>query len=160
MDLFVAARIVAAVLLLIALGPQPAWFYRLLRLVVAGVALVGAKRAHEHRTVGWAWSLGAVALVFNPIVPFYLDRSIWAVVDFSASAILLASLRQKGLLTPPRPRPDPVLTPASAEREEFLAILEARNSDPQRIRAERISRTIGTAVIVVITLFFLYLGRN
>lgn len=95
--LFATARVlslVAAALLVVALGPWPYEYYTALRVAVAGASVVLALAALRTRQTGLAIAAIAVAVLFNPIVPIWLDRGVWAILDV-ASALLLtvAALR-------------------------------------------------------------------
>lgn len=90
--LFATARVlslVAAVLLVVALLPWPYEYYTALRVIVAVASVVLAVAAFRAKQTGWALAAIAVAVLFNPILPIWLDRGIWAILDV-ASAVLLA----------------------------------------------------------------------
>jgi len=36
----------------------------------------------------WAWVFGLLAITFNPIVPFYLQRQTWQIIDYAAIVII------------------------------------------------------------------------
>jgi len=42
--------------------------------VVCGTAAYGAFKSVELEKSGWAWILGIIALLFNPIIPVHLSR--------------------------------------------------------------------------------------
>jgi len=70
-----------------------------LRWVVCGTAGYGALKSVELEKSGWAWVLGIIALLFNPIIPVHLSREIWAPVDVITALIFIVSLftiRRKG----------------------------------------------------------------
>lgn len=92
-----------AILLILALGPWPYGYYQLLRLIVCGASAFLAYREFKRRGVGvWTLSLGALALLFNPIVPVHLTRSAWAVIDLGAAAVLaLHFWSTRARLSPP-----------------------------------------------------------
>jgi hypothetical protein len=74
---------IAAVALMLAILPWPYAYYQLLRLGVTAVSVYYAWESHQvgyHKSV---WFFGAVALIFNPLVPVYLDRDLWAVIDIA-----------------------------------------------------------------------------
>jgi hypothetical protein len=81
--------VVAILLIILAIPPGwPYGFYMLLRLVVCGVAIYGAMQANMQRREGWVWTLGGLAVLFNPLIPFHLGKDAWALIDL-ASAVLL-----------------------------------------------------------------------
>lgn len=81
-------RLLAVVMLVLAPASWPYGYYNLLRLLVCVVASYGAWLAAERDSWGWVWVLGALGLLFNPIVPVYLSRDTWAVVDLAAAGVL------------------------------------------------------------------------
>lgn len=80
--------LVSAALLVVALADLPYGFYTVLRLIVCGTAAYGAWMASETDRTFWTFLLGGIALLFNPVVPVYLDRSVWAVLDLGSAAVL------------------------------------------------------------------------
>jgi hypothetical protein len=84
---------VAAVLLLVALLPLPYGYYTFLRIVVCGTAGYGAYLFAEDGRMQWTIALGLLAVLFNPIIPIYLDRTTWAILDLAAAVVLLMSGR-------------------------------------------------------------------
>ncbi|HXJ94944.1 MAG TPA: DUF6804 family protein [Terriglobia bacterium] len=85
--------IVSAVLLLLAvLGRWPYGFYTLLRLGACGGAVYLAVQANALRRFAWAWIMGGVAVLFNPLVPIRLPRSAWQVIDVVAAVVFAASI--------------------------------------------------------------------
>lgn len=92
-DSFTIARVVAAALLLLALADLPYGYYTILRLLVFAVGAYGAYLAYLARQQGWTWTLGAIAVLFNPLFPIYLEREVWAPIDIGVAVVLLVSLR-------------------------------------------------------------------
>ena len=84
--------IIAAVMLVAALGDWPYGYYQFLRWVTCVAAAFVAWRAF-----GWAqwapgWVFAFMALLFNPIVPIHLNRDIWRVIDLGVAAFFAASI--------------------------------------------------------------------
>jgi hypothetical protein len=67
----------------------PYGFYQLLRWVVCGVAVASAIQLQKSGHIAWVWALALLALIFNPIFPFHLPKSIWKVMDFGAGILFL-----------------------------------------------------------------------
>ncbi len=94
-------RIAAAAACLVALGDWPYAYYQLLRWLVAGVAGASAWAAFEQGRTSWAWTLVAVAVLFNPLVPVHFDRDAWRVLDPATAVLLItASLRHEVATSP------------------------------------------------------------
>lgn len=83
----------AAAAALLALFGWPYGYYQLLRFGVCAVAVYGAVLAHRSENAGWTWALGALAVLFNPVVPVFFDRGVWAVLDVLAAVVLVLSVR-------------------------------------------------------------------
>jgi hypothetical protein len=83
-----ALPVIIPILLLLAaiFGHWPYGFYTLLRLVVCGCSAHLAVRANSTRNVAWAWIMGGMAVLFNPILPIHIHRSHWQIVDTLAAA--------------------------------------------------------------------------
>lgn len=79
-------------MLLFAIHPLPYGYYILLRLVVCGCSIVYA-------VVGWhffkpvAILSGILALLFNPLIPIYMDKEAWIVIDMIAAVYLFIAWR-------------------------------------------------------------------
>lgn len=84
--------LVAVALLLGALGEHPYSYYQILRWVVSIAAFYRAYQFHEHDSNIWKWTMIALGILFNPIVPFYMEKETWAIFDVLGGAVLLASL--------------------------------------------------------------------
>ncbi|KKU05243.1 MAG: hypothetical protein UX06_C0001G0004 [Candidatus Giovannonibacteria bacterium GW2011_GWA2_45_21] len=77
--------LVVGIFLLGALGDWPYSYYQLLRWVVCAAGAYSAYLAHESGSNGLAWVFGIIATLFNPIVPFYMQRETWQVLDLAAA---------------------------------------------------------------------------
>lgn len=76
-----AVYYVPATLLMLALLPLPYGFYTLLRLVVTICAGVIAYHHWQSGGKGMALAMAFIALLFNPLIPVYLSRDVWAPID-------------------------------------------------------------------------------
>lgn len=86
-------RIVAgitAIALVLAMAAWPYGYYQVLRVVVffaglyCGVTLRRSPNPEDQRT---ALMLFAAALIFNPFVPVFLPRGVWAVLDLVGAGL-------------------------------------------------------------------------
>jgi len=48
--------------------------------------------AYESKKTFWFFSMGIVAILFNPIIPVHLDKETWIVIDFIAAIMFLVSI--------------------------------------------------------------------
>lgn len=74
-----------------ALLDLPYGYYQLLRLVVCAVTAFGAWLAMHEGSTGWTVILAVLALLFNPVIPVYLDRETWALIDVLSAGLLIVS---------------------------------------------------------------------
>lgn len=89
---FTIVRIIAVILLVLALGRHPYGYYKLLRLVVCGVTVYGVYFAAKMEKIGWVWPFGIIAVLFNPLIPIYLRRGTWQFIDLAVAGLLLLSI--------------------------------------------------------------------
>lgn len=90
--------LVAAAMLVCALGDHPYGYYQLLRLVVTASAAFVAWIALQDDALWAVWLFVLIALLFQPFVPVHLGKPTWRWVDpIAAGAFLtaIAALRRK-----------------------------------------------------------------
>lgn len=88
--------IVVGLMLLLAI-PSDIWpysYYQILRWVVTIVALYSAYSAYKIKSTKWVYIMGAIAILFNPIAPIFLDKGTWQILDFITAGIFFVSLRK------------------------------------------------------------------
>lgn len=75
----------------------PYSFYILLRWAICISALIVAYGFYKSALQGWTLVFGAIAFLFNPLMPVYLAKSSWILLDFVSAAIFfLAGVSAKG----------------------------------------------------------------
>jgi hypothetical protein len=79
-------------MLFLALADLPYGYYTLLRILVCAVGAYGAYLAYSAGRHGWTWTFGAIAVLFNPIIPVYLGREVWAPIDVGVGIVFVTSL--------------------------------------------------------------------
>ena len=85
--------IISITFLLLAIGGKfPYGFYTLLRLIVCGTTAYLAWLAYENKKQAWVWSFGFLAVLFNPLIPIFLDRVTWVVIDLFVAIFLIISV--------------------------------------------------------------------
>ncbi|TWU27547.1 hypothetical protein Pla144_23240 [Bythopirellula polymerisocia] len=83
---------VVVLMLLWAMNPgNPYAYYNLLRVVCCGVFAYLAYKASDREKKEWAWVLGILALVYNPLFRVHLNRELWSLVNLVTIAIAIAS---------------------------------------------------------------------
>lgn len=96
MNIFQAARIAAAAMLLLALLEMPDEYYKALRFVVVAAAFMEIYQLQrgdltQGKKTAWTLALAGVAIIFNPLLPLEMERETWVWFDVSGS-LLFASL--------------------------------------------------------------------
>ena len=80
-------------------GIIPSWpydYYVLLRWAIFFSALITAYGFYNSKLTGWTLVFGAIAFLFNPIIPVYLTRQIWTPIDLVAGVLyFLAAFSSK-----------------------------------------------------------------
>ena len=85
----IVAALILGVLMLIAVGDNPYGYYQFLRITTLIIALFIAYVVYssdeENKAV---WFFVAVAILFNPFLPIYLDKSLWVIIDILVAVVL------------------------------------------------------------------------
>ena len=89
------ANIIVALLLFWATERHPYSYYTMLRFVTCGVSVAGFFVALHIKRQVEPWLYGAVALLFNPIIPVHLSKSIWQPIDIIVGIGFLISAVNK-----------------------------------------------------------------
>lgn len=93
---------IGAVVLFIAILPLPSIYYLLLRQVITFIALYFVFRFYTNKLHTQAIASLGIAILFNPFIPVYLDKSLWIVLDvLVAAALLFLGTRQTAKITKP-----------------------------------------------------------
>ena len=79
-------------MLLAAMGRWPYGYYQFMRWVVCVAAVFVAYKGWTFKQTWAVWAFGFVAVLFNPIVPFHIQRDTWQVIDFLAAAIFIVAV--------------------------------------------------------------------
>ena len=88
-------KILAIIFLLWALADNPYGYYQFLRWVILAVGAYSAYSAYKIGKKAWPWIFGAIAVLFNPIIPFTFQRDTWQTIDVIVAIIFFVSLFQK-----------------------------------------------------------------
>ena len=89
-DGFIAALGASAFLLVAAFSHWPYFLYVLLRVTICAIALYLAHSAFVAKRKLWVWVFGAVAMLFNPIIPMRMHRSDWSHINLIAALIFVS----------------------------------------------------------------------
>mgnify|MGYP001072638627 CR=1 FL=1 len=84
--------LIAAIMLLAALGKWPYGYFILLRWVVTASAVFVAIVALNTKQYWGIWLFGLLAILFNPIAPVHLNRTTWQPIDVVTAGIFVAAV--------------------------------------------------------------------
>jgi len=79
------------VLLVLAIPDLPYGYYRFLRWVICAGSIYHAYLSYETEKKFWIILYAIIAILFNPIIPIYLDKNIWVVIDMIVAILILIS---------------------------------------------------------------------
>jgi hypothetical protein len=81
MDGLKISRLIACGLLLIAIASLPYGYYRFLRIAITIIAGINAFSVFENENKLLFIGFLIVAILFNPLIPIYLDKATWTPID-------------------------------------------------------------------------------
>ncbi len=88
-------NIVAGIMLILAIPTfWPYGYFQILRWIIVIVAIYNAYEAYKLNKKNWIYIMGAVAILFNPIFPFFFSKQIWIILDLVASVIMFISFNK------------------------------------------------------------------
>jgi len=94
-DIQIAIAIYCIVILLLLIATLPIQeylYYQILRWVVCLFSVFMAVIASSVKKKGPMWTMGIIAIIFNPIIPIRLDKETWVIVDFASAVIYLINI--------------------------------------------------------------------
>lgn len=101
--LFSILKILAILLLLFAVAGHPSRdFYILLRIAICLVSLGSTIWAWRLRQSVWIGLFAIIAIIFNPLIPFYMERHTWQLLDLASAAVFAVSLFSDYYPRPPQ----------------------------------------------------------
>lgn len=83
---------VIILIMLIAFGDFPYSYYQFLRWATAIASFYLAYSAYKNKRIAWTWIFAIIGILFNPIVPFYLERETWQFLNLAVAVIFSVSL--------------------------------------------------------------------
>ncbi len=84
-------KVLAVIFLIGALGTHPYAYYQALRWTVCIGGAYEAYIAYQLKKSSRTWIFAIIAMLFNPLAPFYMDRSTWQMVDLITATIIIVS---------------------------------------------------------------------
>lgn len=85
-------KIAVIILLTLALLKLPYGYYTFLRIIVTGVSIYLAYLYYEEENKIFTYIFSFIALLFNPLIPIYLSKSIWNVFDVLVAIFYFISI--------------------------------------------------------------------
>ena len=64
-------------------------YFTLLRLIVCGTSIYNSLKIYQKQNTPLFWTFIFIAILFNPLIPVYLDREIWLIIDVICAIIML-----------------------------------------------------------------------
>ena len=88
-----ALSLICAAFLLLALMNLPMGYYTFLRIIVTIGAVVIVVKELENEFNFWVIAFGIMAILFNPLIPVYLqDKEVWMPFDLIASILFIVKV--------------------------------------------------------------------
>lgn len=84
--------IISGVLLILAIPTGwPYSYYIFLRWVIFISSIIIAYNFYNSKLTLWTFIFGAIAFIFNPIAPIYLNKQSWVPIDFIAAILFFSA---------------------------------------------------------------------
>lgn len=85
-------RLAIILIMLGAFGDLPYSYYQFLRWATAIASFYLAYFAYKNKKIEWTWIFAIIGILFNPIMPFYLNRETWQFFNLSVAVIYFVSI--------------------------------------------------------------------
>ncbi|WP_445000243.1 DUF6804 family protein [Halomonas mongoliensis] len=89
-----AAIYIAVGLLILGVLPLPYGYYILLRIVATAAFAWAAVTAHQNGERTWPWIFSLAAVLYNPILPVFLPKEAWIVINMGSAAALFINRKK------------------------------------------------------------------
>lgn len=89
---FVILRIICIILLAIAFGRNPYSYYILLRWIIFIFLIYFITKIYNSKNEFFMVLFITILVVYNPIIPFHLSRTIWKYINAASIIIIFSSL--------------------------------------------------------------------
>jgi len=85
--------IISSILLVIAVFPISEYgYYVFLRWIVFLTAIYITYLFFKEKRTNWEWIIIIIGILFNPIIPVYLSKQIWQVINIIVAIILVITI--------------------------------------------------------------------
>ena len=86
--------LIAGIALFVGIADMPGVYYLRLRWVVCILGVYGACSRFGIRDITWGWALLAIAIIFNPIMKFFLEKQSWQIAELVSGIVFCAYSRK------------------------------------------------------------------
>lgn len=88
-------KYLASALLILAVFHLPYGYYTILRIIITIIAGVCAYEELERSNKTFFALFSGIAILFNPLIPVYLSKSIWIPIDLAVALFFVLSASEK-----------------------------------------------------------------
>ena len=85
-------KILVIILLLWALTDNQYSYYQFIRWAILIIGTYSAYLSYTVNKNEWVWTFSIIAILFNPIIPFYFSKNVWQIIDVIVAMIFSYSL--------------------------------------------------------------------
>jgi FtsH-binding integral membrane protein len=91
-------KIITIIILIGAFWNHPYFYYQILRWFTAVSSAYLAYKYSQIERIGWMWTFVVLAILFNPILPFYMSKGSWQIFDLIGAVIFAISIFIKNII--------------------------------------------------------------
>ncbi len=85
-------KLLGVILLVIGIADHPYSYYQILRWSIMIIAGYSAYLSNKKDDEVWFWIFAILAILFNPIIPFYFSKDTWQIIDLATAVILFVNV--------------------------------------------------------------------
>lgn len=85
-------KILAIFLLIYATSWHQYSYYIFLRWFIFLTSIYFSYSSHKNKNKTWLIGFIVISLLFNPIIPIYLSKDVWAIIDVATAILILISI--------------------------------------------------------------------
>lgn len=151
----VVPAVVGSALSLLSLASMPSGYYNFSRFAITAMAVWVLTGCHGRDRIGWTVAFGAVAVLYNPLLPAYMTRESWVPFDLLAGALFIVV----GFLVKEHEEIAPAASEVVAEiPAEVQRARTDENTDPVAPTPRHISQEQTPETVQITTAGWFYLG--
>ena len=85
----VVPAVVGSALSLLSIAPMPYGYYQFSRFAITAMAIWALSSCFNRQRVGWSVAFGAIAVLYNPLIPIYMARESWALFNLLGGILFI-----------------------------------------------------------------------